>query len=341
MQKNILVTGGAGYIGSHCCVELLNNNYNVIVIDNLSNSSIKVFDRIKTITNKDVTFIEGDVRDKAQLENIFQNYAIDAVIHFAGLKAVGESMQFPLKYYDNNVSGTICLLEVMQQYQVGTLVFSSSATVYGEQNPSPYKESMPTYMPNNNYGYSKLVAENILQTSAKSNDLWSFAILRYFNPIGAHESGLIGEDPNDIPNNLLPFVTQTAMGKREQLSIFGNDYPTQDGTCVRDFIHVVDLAHAHLKALQYLFTNKPSIDIWNIGTGVGYSILEVVKRFEQVNQIKLNYKFVERRPGDLPVYFADNQKAKQELDFVTALDLDTMLKDAWRWQSQNPDGYRD
>lgn len=340
-MQNILVTGGAGYIGSHCCVELLNHNYNVIVIDNLSNSSIKVFDRIKTITNKDITFIQGDVRDKAQLDEIFQNHEIDAVIHFAGLKAVGESMQFPLKYYDNNISGTICLLEVMQQYKVGSLVFSSSATVYGEQNPSPYKESMPTYMPNNNYGYSKLVAENILQTSAKSNDLWSFAILRYFNPIGAHESGLIGEDPNDIPNNLLPFVTQTAMGKREQLNIFGNDYPTQDGTCVRDFIHVVDLARAHLKALEYLFTHKPSLDIWNIGTGIGYSVLDVVKRFEQVNQIQLNYKFVERRAGDLPEYFADNQKAKQELDFVTELDLDTMLKDAWRWQNQNPDGYRD
>lgn len=340
MKKTILVTGGAGYIGSHCCVELLQNNYDVIVLDNLSNSSVQVLQRIKTISQKSVNFIQGDIRDKALLQHIFSQNKIDAVIHFAGLKAVGESMQIPLTYFDNNISGTICLLEVMQQYQIGTMVFSSSATVYGDDHPSPLDESLATAMPTNNYGYSKLAVENILQATAQSNPLWSFAILRYFNPIGAHESGLIGEDPNGIPNNLLPYITQTASGKRDVLSVYGNDYPTKDGTGIRDFIHVVDLVRAHIKALEYLFQHQPAVDIWNIGTGTGYSVLEVIQRFEQVNQIKLNYQFVERRAGDVAICFADASKAKHELGFVAEYNLDQMLKDAWHWQSQNPDGYK-
>ncbi|KAA8732051.1 UDP-glucose 4-epimerase GalE [Acinetobacter qingfengensis] len=339
MKQSILVTGGAGFIGSHCCVELLDHNFNVIVLDNLSNSSIKVLDRIKKITGKELHFIQGDIRDKVLLDQVFTQHHIDAVIHFAGLKAVGESMQVPLTYFDNNISGSITLLQAMQQHRIGHLVFSSSATVYGENYPSPLHEDLPTAQPTNNYGYSKLAVEQILQATAKANDLWSFALLRYFNPIGAHQSGLIGEDPNGIPNNLLPYVTQTAMGKREVLSIYGHDYPTQDGTGVRDFIHVVDLAHAHVKALQYLFTHKPSVGIWNIGTGTGYSVLEVVKRFEQVNQLKLNYQFVERRAGDVAVCFADANKAKQDLGFVAEHNLDDMLRDVWHWQSQNPDGY--
>lgn len=339
MAKTILVTGGAGFIGSHCTVQLLEQGFEVIVLDNLCNSNPVVFDRIEQICGKRPLFIKGDIRDKPFLRTLFEQHAIDAVIHFAGLKAVGESMQLPLKYFDYNIAGSVTLLEVMQEYQVHTLVFSSSATVYGDQHPSPLKESFATAIPTNNYGYSKLIVEQILQATAQSNHQWCFGLLRYFNPIGAHPSGLIGEDPNDIPNNLLPYVTQTAMGVREYLSIYGNDYPTSDGTGVRDFIHVVDLARAHLLALDYLFTHKSSVEIWNIGTGQGYSVLEVVQQFEKVNNLKLNYKFVDRRDGDVTVSFADSSKAKNELGFVAQYDLDTMLKDAWKWQSQNPNGY--
>lgn len=341
VKKTILVTGGAGYIGSHCCVELLQQDYQVIVLDNLYNSSIQVFERITQITGKSVTFIQGDIRDRAILDQIFTDYTIDAVIHFAGLKAVGESMQVPLKYFDYNISGSNCLLEAMQKHGIYHFVFSSSATVYGERNPSPYQETMETSMPNNVYGYTKLVVENMLQAAAKANNKWSVALLRYFNPIGAHQSGLIGEDPNDIPNNLLPFVTQTATGKRPVLSIFGNDYPTKDGTCIRDYIHVVDLARAHLLALEYLFEKNPSVEIWNIGTGAGVSVLDIVNQFEQVNNIKVNYQFAARRAGDLPAFFADASKAEKELGFTTQYNLDTMLIDAWRWQKNNPEGYSD
>lgn len=341
MQQTILVTGGAGYIGSHCCVQLLEQNYQVVILDNLSNSSDKSLTRIEQITGKTAHFYQGDIRDKAILRQIFQSHKIDAVIHFAGLKAVGESMQIPLTYFDNNISGSVCLFEVMQEFKVGHIVFSSSATVYGDAHTSPLHEGLSTATPTNNYGYSKLVVEQVLQATAASSPLWSVALLRYFNPIGAHHSGLIGEDPNGIPNNLLPFVTQTALGKRPMLSIYGKDYPTDDGTCIRDYIHVVDLARAHLKALEYLFKHRPSLEIWNVGTGTGYSVLDIVQRFEQVNHIALNYQFVERREGDVAICFANANKAEKELGFVAEFDLDTMLKDAWHWQQKNPNGYAD
>jgi UDP-glucose 4-epimerase len=340
MNPCILVTGGAGFIGSHCCVELLENNFDVVVLDNLSNSSPKVFDQIEKITAKRPTFIHGDIRDENALAQIFLNHKIAAVIHFAGLKAVAESMEMPLHYFDHNINGTLSLLRAMEKYQVGHLVFSSSATVYGDAHPSPLHENLSTATPTNNYGYSKLVVEQILKATAASNPrLWSFAILRYFNPIGAHCSGLIGEHPHGTPNNLLPYLTQTALGQRQMLNIYGADYPTKDGTGIRDFIHVVDLARAHVKALQYLFAQRPSIEIWNVGTGLGYSVLDVVQRFEQVNQRPLNYQFVERRPGDVAVCFADASKAKRQLGFVAEYDLDTMLRDAWHWQCQNPNGF--
>lgn len=339
-MSTILVTGGAGYIGSHTCLQLLEQGYQVVVLDNLANSSIEALHRVQRLANKVLTFIEGDIRDSHLLDQIFNDYQIDAVIHFAGLKAVGESQQKPLEYFDNNISGSVTLLNTMQQAGVFNLVFSSSATVYGEQHQSPLNESMPTGNTTNNYGYTKLIVEQLLQKLALSEPRWSIALLRYFNPVGAHHSGQIGEDPQGTPNNLMPYVTQVAVGLREKLAIFGNDYATIDGTGVRDYIHVVDLASAHLAALQYRL-KQTGCDAWNIGTGQGVSVLEVVNAFEQVNRVKINYEFAPRRDGDIATCFADNSKAVSELGWQPKFGLSDMLRDSWNWQKNNPNGYRE
>ena len=335
----VLVTGGAGYIGSHTCLQLLERGAQVIVLDNLSNSSTEALNRVQRLTNKVLTFIEGDIRDSHLLEQIFNDYQIDAVIHFAGLKAVGESQSKPLEYFDNNISGSVTLFNAMQKARVFNLVFSSSATVYGEQHQSPLNESMPTGNTTNNYGYTKLMVEQLLQKLALSEPRWSIALLRYFNPVGAHQSGQIGEDPQGTPNNLMPYVTQVAVGLREKLAIFGQDYDTIDGTGVRDYIHVVDLASAHLAALQYRL-KQTGCDAWNIGTGKGVSVLEVVTAFEQVNAVKVNYEFAPRRDGDIATCFADNSKAVSELGWQPQFGLSDMLRDSWNWQKNNPKGYR-
>lgn len=338
-MAKILVTGGAGYIGSHTCVELLNAGHEVVVLDNLCNSSSESLSRVENLTQKSLTFVEGDIRDSQLLDQVFQQHSIDAVIHFAGLKAVGESQQIPLAYFDNNIAGSISLVQAMQRAQVFKLVFSSSATVYGENNPSPYQEDMPLSMPNNNYGYTKLVVEQMLDKVALADEQWSIALLRYFNPVGAHKSGKIGEDPLGIPNNLMPFVTQVAVGQRDKLSIFGDDYPTQDGTCERDFIHVVDLVKAHVLAIQNRL-NHQGCRAWNIGTGRPISVLTIKNTFEQVNQIKIPFQFAVRRAGDLASFYADSQRAQQELGWTPQYDLEDMLADSWNWQKQNPNGYR-
>ena len=335
----VLVTGGAGYIGSHTCLQLLERGAQVIVLDNLSNSSTEALNRVQRLTNKVLTFIEGDIRDSHLLEQIFNDYQIDAVIHFAGLKAVGESQSKPLEYFDNNISGSVTLFNAMQKAKVFNLVFSSSATVYGEQHQSPLNESMPTGNTTNNYGYTKLMVEQLLQKLALSEPRWSIALLRYFNPVGAHQSGQIGEDPQGTPNNLMPYVTQVAVGLREKLAIFGQDYDTIDGTGVRDYIHVVDLASAHLAALQYRLKQN-GCDAWNIGTGKGVSVLEVITAFEQVNAVKVNYEFAPRRDGDIATCFADNSKAVSELGWQPQFGLSDMLRDSWNWQKNNPQGYR-
>ncbi|EZQ06665.1 UDP-glucose 4-epimerase GalE [Acinetobacter sp. Ver3] len=339
-MPKVLVTGGAGYIGSHTCVELLNAGHEVVVLDNLSNSSPESLNRVQALTSKSLDFVQGDILDQAILDQIFQDHQIDAVIHFAGLKAVGESQQIPLKYFENNISGSISLVKAMERAHVFNLVFSSSATVYGETNPSPYQEDMPLSMPNNNYGYTKMVVEQILEKTAISDGRWSIALLRYFNPVGAHKSGQIGEDPQGIPNNLMPFVTQVAVGRRDKLSIFGSDYPTADGTCERDFIHVVDLAKAHVLAIENRL-NAQGCRAWNIGTGTPVSVLEVVKTFEAVNGIKIPYEFVEKRAGDLPCFYADSLRAFNELGWSAQYELEDMLADSWNWQKQNPNGYRE
>ena len=338
-MAKILVTGGAGYIGSHTCVELLNAGHEVIVLDNLCNSAAESLNRVQQLTQKSLTFIEGDIRDGQLLDQVFQQNSIDAVIHFAGLKAVGESQQIPLAYVDNNIAGSISLVQAMQRAQVFKLVFSSSATVYGEDNPSPLNEEMPTGMPTNNYGYTKLIVEQLLEKLSVADERWSIALLRYFNPVGAHKSGQIGEDPQGIPNNLMPFVTQVAVGKREKLSIFGNDYPTEDGTCERDFIHVVDLAKAHVLAIQNRL-NHQGCRAWNIGTGQPISVLTIKNTFEQVNQIQIPFEFATRRTGDLASFYADSQRAQQELGWAAEYELEDMLTDSWNWQKQNPNGYR-
>ena len=338
-MANILVTGGAGYIGSHTCVELLMAGHDVVVLDNLSNSSEESLNRVQALANKTLTFIEGDIRDAKVLDQLFSLYAIDAVIHFAGLKAVGESQQIPLIYFDNNIAGSISLVQAMERAKVFTLVFSSSATVYGEKNPSPYQEDMPLSMPNNNYGYTKLIVEQLLEKFSIANERWSIALLRYFNPVGAHKSGQIGEDPQGIPNNLMPFVTQVAVGRRETLSIFGQDYPTADGTCERDFIHVVDLAKAHVLAVDYRLKQK-GCRAWNIGTGQPISVMQLKETFEIVNQVKIPFKIVERRIGDLPSFYADASRAQKELGWVAQYHLEDMLADSWNWQKQNPSGYK-
>ncbi|WP_111856304.1 UDP-glucose 4-epimerase GalE [Acinetobacter oleivorans] len=337
-MAKILVTGGAGYIGSHTCVELLQAGHEVIVFDNLSNSSEESLNRVQDIAQKSLTFIQGDIRNADELDRVFENHSIDAVIHFAGLKAVGESQEKPLIYFDNNIAGSIRLVNSMKKAGVDTLVFSSSATVYDEANISPLNEDMPTGIPSNNYGYTKLIVEQLLQKLSASNPEWSIALLRYFNPVGAHKSGRIGEDPQGIPNNLMPYVTQVAVGRREKLSIYGNDYDTVDGTGVRDYIHVVDLANAHLCALNNRLQSK-GCRAWNIGTGNGSSVLQVKDTFEQVNGIPVAFEFVARRAGDVATSFADNSRAVAELGWQPQYDLEDMLADSWNWQKQNPNGY--
>ncbi|MGO1062231.1 UDP-glucose 4-epimerase GalE [Acinetobacter lwoffii] len=338
-MAKILVTGGAGYIGSHTCVELLNAGHEVVVLDNLCNSSAESLNRVEKLTQKSLTFVEGDIRNSQLLDQVFQQNSIDAVIHFAGLKAVGESQQIPLDYFDNNIAGSISLVQAMQRAQVFKLVFSSSATVYGEDNPSPLNEEMPTGMPTNNYGYTKLIVEQLLEKLCIADERWSIALLRYFNPVGAHKSGQIGEDPQGIPNNLMPYVTQVAVGRREKLSIFGHDYDTVDGTGVRDYIHVVDLANAHLCALNNRLTTQ-GCRVWNIGTGNGISVLQVKNTFEQVNGVAVPFEFVPRREGDVATCFANNSRAVQELGWTAQYGLEDMLADSWNWQKQNPNGYR-
>ena len=339
-MAKVLVTGGAGYIGSHTCLELLNAGHEVVVLDNLSNSSKESLNRVQALASKSLDFIQGDILDQNILNQIFSTYQIDAVIHFAGLKAVGESQQIPLTYFENNISGSISLVQAMQRAGVFRLVFSSSATVYDEANISPLNEDMPTGMPSNNYGYTKLIVEQLLQKLSASDDRWSIALLRYFNPVGAHKSGQIGEDPQGIPNNLMPYVTQVAVGRREKLSIFGDDYDTVDGTGVRDYIHVVDLANAHLCAL----TNRlqaQGCHAWNIGTGQGCSVLQIKNTFEQVNEVQIPFEIAPRREGDVATSFADNTRAVKELGWQPKYGLEDMLADSWNWQKQNPQGYRD
>ncbi|ENX25318.1 UDP-glucose 4-epimerase [Acinetobacter sp. CIP 101966] len=337
-MAKILVTGGAGYIGSHTCVELLNAGHEVIVLDNLCNSAAESLNRVQQLTRKSLTFVEGDIRDGQLLDQVFQQNSIDAVIHFAGLKAVGESQQIPLAYFDNNIAGSISLVQAMQRAQVFKLVFSSSATVYGDNNPSPLNEEMPTGMPTNNYGYTKLIVEQLLEKMAVADQRWSIALLRYFNPVGAHKSGQIGEDPQGIPNNLMPYVTQVAVGRREKLSIFGHDYDTVDGTGVRDYIHVVDLANAHLCALNNRLTAQ-GCRAWNIGTGNGISVLQVKDTFEWVNGVAIPFELAPRREGDVATCFANNSRAVQELGWTAQYGLEDMLADSWNWQKQNPKGY--
>lgn len=334
----VLVTGGAGYIGSHTCIELIKAGHTVLVLDNLVNSSPESLRRVEAIVQQPVDFVEGDIRDTALLDRVFSEHDIDAVVHFAGLKAVGESTEKPLDYYDNNVYGTLCLLQVMKRHGCKNLVFSSSATVYGDPHTVPIQEHFPLSA-TNPYGRSKLMIEDILRDLHASDAQWQVALLRYFNPVGAHESGTIGEDPNGIPNNLMPFITQVAIGKREALSVFGSDYNTPDGTGVRDYIHVVDLAKGHVKAIEKL-NSKPGCVAYNLGTGVGYSVLDMVKALEKASGCKVPYKLVDRRPGDIACCYADPAHAEQELGWRAERGLEDMMADSWRWQSQNPEGYQ-
>ncbi|KAA0803117.1 UDP-glucose 4-epimerase GalE [Bacillus sp. JAS102] len=334
----ILITGGAGYIGSHTCIELLNNNYKIIVVDNLSNSSIESLNRVKEITGKQFEFYKEDVLNREKMNEIFLENNIEAVMHFAGFKAVGESTIIPLTYYYNNIISTIVLCDVMQKHNVKNFIFSSSATVYGIPKTSPITEEFPLSV-TNPYGQTKLMIEQIMRDVAKADDEWSIALLRYFNPFGAHQSGRIGEDPNGIPNNLMPYVTQVAVGKLKELNIFGNDYPTKDGTGVRDYIHVVDLAKGHVKALEKVLKTK-GIEAYNLGTGKGYSVLEMVKAFEKVSGKKIPYKVIGRRPGDVAICFADVSKAKRELGWEAEYGLEEMCIDSWRWQVNNKNGYQ-
>lgn len=329
----ILVTGGTGYIGSHTCVELLNAGYEVVVVDNLSNSKPEVLNSIQAITGASLEFYEADIRDEKKMNQIFKENAIDAVLHFAGLKAVGESVVKPLQYYHNNMTGTLVLCEAMQKSSVKRMVFSSSATVYGMNNLSPLTEDMPLNAVNP-YGHTKLMIENILRDVYASDKEWSIAILRYFNPIGAHESGMIGEDPCGIPNNLMPYITQVAVGKRECLSVFGGDYPTPDGTGVRDYIHVVDLAKGHLKALEQVMKASGE-EAYNLGTGIGYSVLDVVSHFEKTNGIDIPYIITDRRPGDVAMCYADPVKASNLLGWKAEKGLEDMCRDSWKWQNQH------
>ncbi len=333
----ILVTGGAGYIGSHTCVELLNAGYEIVVLDNLDNSCEKSLEAVKKLTGKDFPFYKVDLLDYAATEQVFKEHKFDSVIHFAGLKAVGESTKIPIRYYHNNITGTLKLVDIMQKYNVYNLVFSSSATVYGMPKTVPITEDFPTST-TNPYGSTKLMIENILKDVYASNNNWSITLLRYFNPIGAHKSGTMGEDPKGIPNNLLPYVAQVAVGKLEYIHVFGNDYPTPDGTGVRDYIHVVDLALGHLKAIEAK-SNEPGVHTYNLGTGNGYSVLDVIHAFEKACGKELPYKIEERRPGDIAQCYADPKKAKAELSWEAQREIAEMCEDSWRWQSNNPNGY--
>ncbi|MBU5336540.1 UDP-glucose 4-epimerase GalE [Intestinibacter bartlettii] len=335
---NILVTGGAGYIGSHTAIELINAGYEVVIVDNLCNSNPVVIDRIQEITGKSVKFYEIDTRDSKKLRVVFEENKIDAVIHFAALKAVGESVEKPLEYYDNNLTNTITVLKLMKEFGVDKFVFSSSATVYGNPETCPIREDFPLST-TNPYGSTKLMIEDMLRDICKANKDFNVAILRYFNPIGAHESGLIGEEPHGIPNNLMPYITKVAIGQLKQLSVFGDDYDTHDGTGVRDYIHVVDLANGHVKALEKL-NQKPGLVTYNLGTGTGYSVLDLVKAFEKASGVEIPYKIVERRAGDIAMCYADATKAQKELGWVAKYDVNKMCQDSWNWQSKNPNGYQ-
>ncbi|MGP1361444.1 MAG: UDP-glucose 4-epimerase GalE [Candidatus Fimenecus sp.] len=337
----ILVTGGAGFIGSHTIVELQNSGYETICVDNLLNSDEASLERVKKITGKSVKFYKADVCDKAALNKIFDENRIDAVIHFAGLKAVGESVKKPLEYYENNLESTLTLCKVMREHGCKNLVFSSSATVYGTDNTSPLKEDMKTGGTTNPYGTTKFMIEIMLKDIAFADPEWNITLLRYFNPIGAHESGLIGENPNGIPNNLMPYITQVAVGKLSCLSVYGDDYDTPDGTGVRDYIHVVDLAQGHVRALSKMIGSKNGVKVYNLGTGVGYSVLDVIKAFEKVSGISINYKIVERRAGDLATCYSDPSLAKEELLWTAKRGIDEMCRDSWNWQKNNPNGYKD
>jgi len=333
----VLVTGGAGYIGSHTCVELSEAGYDFVVYDNLSNSSEEALKRVEEITGKAVKFVKGDIRDRVKLQETFDRYKIDSVIHFAGLKAVGESVEQPLRYYDNNICGTVALCEVMEANACKNIVFSSSATVYGDPHTTPIKEDFPLSA-TNPYGRSKLFIEEILRDLYVADSAWKVVLLRYFNPVGAHKSGRIGEDPNGIPNNLMPFISQVAVGKRKELNVFGDDYDTHDGTGVRDYIHVVDLAQGHVQALKKMKSMQGVLTV-NLGTGKGYSVLDMVKAFEKASGKKVPYKIAPRRPGDIAKCYADPSYAKEVLGWEAKRDVDEMCEDTWRWQSQNPDGY--
>ena len=337
-MMNVLVTGGAGYIGSHTCVELLESGYGVIVIDNLCNSNPKSLDRVRELTGKDLKFYEGDVRDEALLRKIFAENEIGCVIHFAGLKAVGESVAQPWRYYDNNLNSTLVLTKVMEDVGMKNLIFSSSATVYSGDNEMPLRETSKTGNCTNPYGWTKYMTEQILSGMALADKAWGVVLLRYFNPIGAHISGRIGEDPRGIPNNLMPYITQVAVGRRPQLSIFGDDYDTHDGTGVRDYIHVVDLAKGHVAAVKYV-TDHPGCEVFNLGTGCGYSVLDMVKTFQSVNDVPVPYQIVDRRPGDLATCYADPAKSAEVLGWKAEKTLADMCQDSWRWQSQNPKGF--
>lgn len=333
----VLVTGGAGYIGSHTCLELLNDNQDVIVLDNLSNSSVESLTRVQEIASKTLTFIEGDILDRPLLDRLFNEYDISSVVHFAGLKAVGESNELPLHYFENNVSGTVTLLKAMKEAGVFRFVFSSSATVYGDPHIVPIQESFPLST-TNPYGRTKLMVEDVCRDLSASDDRWQIALLRYFNPAGAHPSGRIGEQPNGIPNNLVPYITQVAIGQREKLSVFGDDYDTPDGTGVRDYLHVVDLAIGHLKALDKVLTQKGCV-AYNLGTGQGYSVLDMIKAFEDASGKAIPYAITPRRAGDIACCYADPTFAEQQLGWRATLGLDEMMEDSWRWQSENPNGF--
>ena len=335
---NVLVTGGAGYIGSHTCLELLERDYGVVVIDNLSNSNPKSLDRVQELTGKQLKFYEGDVRNEALLRKIFAENEIGCVIHFAGLKAVGESVAKPWEYYDNNLNSTLVLTKVMKEVGMKNIIFSSSATVYTATNEMPLRETSATGGCTNPYGWTKYMTEQILSGIAFADKAWSVCLLRYFNPIGAHESGRIGEDPRGIPNNLMPYITQVAVGRREKLSVFGNDYDTHDGTGVRDYIHVVDLAKGHVAAVEYT-VNHPGCEVFNLGTGTGYSVLDMVHTFRQVTQVALPYVIAPRRPGDIAVCYADPAKSAELLGWKAEKNLADMCRDSWNWQKNNPQGY--
>ena len=336
----ILVTGGAGYIGSHTCLELLNQGHEVVVFDNLSNASEESLNRVRKITGKDLTFYKADMLDREAMERIFDRESIDAVIHFAGLKAVGESVAKPLEYYYNNLTGTLILCDVMRKHGVKKIIFSSSATVYGDPAFVPITEECPKGQCTNPYGWTKSMLEQILTDIQKADPEWTVILLRYFNPVGAHESGLIGEDPGGIPNNLTPYITQVAVGKLKEVGVFGNDYDTPDGTGVRDYIHVMDLADGHVKALQK-FNDKPDVYVYNLGTGHGYSVLDMVHAFSRAVGREIPYVIKPRRPGDIAACYADPAKAKKELGWEAKRGIDEMCADSWRWQSMNPNGYRD